>query len=199
MNTRWMVAFSVLSVAAMLGTGFAYVAANDNNVSSTSTTELKPLLTVEQIADLRAMMDDLRANSTDRNETMQLVEAQVGVYIAENLEAYNLTQEQITEVLNMFKEIRDKTAEIKDVAFQLREQNATFNQARETLSPMMQELRSLRDQLSQTLQGFGISHGSPQPPHHPGRPEGPRPLMQQCNGSPNPNRTCNCSSPQALG
>jgi hypothetical protein len=178
MKTRWMVALSVLSVAAILGAGFAYVVAGDSNVNNASTTDLKPLLTEEQLADLRAMMDELRANSTDMNQTMALVEAQVEQYITENLQAYNLTDEQMAEVLGMFKAIGDKMAEIKEVAFEMREQGATFEEIRDVIDPMMEELKSLQDQLVQTLGGYGISFDLPQPPHNHERPEGPqRPML----------------------
>jgi len=193
MKTRWMVALSVLSVAAILGAGFAYAVAADSSVVSASTTDLKPLLTEEQLADIRAMMDELRANGTDRNETMALVEAQVEQYITENLQAYNLTDEQIAEVLGMFEAIGDKMAEIKEVAFEMREQGATFEEIRDVIDPMMVELKSLQDQLVQTLYGYGISFDLPQPPHDHMRPEGPRPPMP-CNCS--DNYTCNCSSPE---
>lgn len=193
MKTRWMVALSVLSVAAILGAGLAYVVAADSNVNSASTTDLKPLLTEEQLADIRAMMDELRTNGTDRNETMALVEAQVEQYITENLQAYNLTDEQIAEVLGMFEAIGDKMAEIKEVAFEMREQGAAFEEIRDVIDPMMEELRGLQDQLVQTLDGYGISFDLPQPPHDNVRPEGPRPPTPcNCSG----NCTCNCSSPE---
>jgi hypothetical protein len=196
MKTRWMVALSVLSVAAILGAGFAYVVAGDSNVNNASTTDLKPLLTEEQLADLRAMMDELRANETDMNQTMALVEAQVEQYITENLRAYNLTDEQMAEVLGMFEAIGDKMAEIREVAFEMREQGATFEEIREAIDPMMEELKSLQDQLVQTLDGYGISFDLPQPPHHHGRPEGPRPQMPcNCDG----NCTCNCTFPPTPG
>jgi len=191
-----MAALSVLSVAAMLGAGFAYVVAGDSNTTDVSTTELKPLLTEQQLSDLRAMMDELRTNSTDMNQTMALVEAQVEQYITENLQAYNLTDEQIAEVLGMFKAIGDKMAEIREVAFELREQGYTFDQVREVIDPMMEDLKSLQDQLVQTLDGYGISYDLPQPPHNHGRPEGPRPQMQ---GNYSGNCTISCPFPQTQG
>ena len=196
MKTRWMAALSVLSVAVLLGTGFAYVVAADGNTGIASTSELKPLLTEQQLSDLRAMMDKHRANSTDMNQTRALIEAQVEQDITENLQAYNLTDGQIADMLGMFKAIDDKMAEIRQVALELREQGATFDQVRETIDPMMQELSDLQDQLVITLNGYGISFDLPQPPHNNGRPEGPRPQMQ-CNCP--DNCTINSPFPQVRG
>ncbi len=178
---RWMVALSVLSVASILGTGFAYVVAADSNAGNASTTGLKPLLTEQQLSDIRAMMDELRANGMDMNRTMALVEAQVEHYITENLHAYNLTDEQIAEVLGMFEAIGDKMAEIKEIAFEMREQGAIFEEIRDVIDPMMEELKNLQDQLVQTLEGYGISFDLPKPPHNHERLEGPqRPMLGNC-------------------
>jgi len=188
MKTKWMIALSVLSVAAILGAGFAYVVAADSSTDTATTSGLKPLLTEEQLADIRAMMDELRANSTDMNQTIALVEAQIEQYITENLQAYNLTNDQIAEVISMFEAIGDKMDEIREVAFELREQGATFDEVRDVIDPMMEELRGLQDQLVETLNGYGISFNlAPPHEHHHERPEGPRPPMMG-----------NCSSPQNL-
>ncbi len=207
MKARWMAALSVLSVAAILGAGFAYVVSAQDTAGDTTTTttsELKPLLTDQQLADLRAMMVELRANDTDMNTTMQLVEAQTEQYITENLQSYNLTDAQIAQVIDLFNAIDDKMTEIRETAYQLREQGATFDEIRNSTAAQMTELKSLQDQLVQTLNGYGISFNLPQAGHRGGGPGrsgppgmgGPRPEMQ-CNCP--SNCTGNYSSPQVTG
>jgi len=168
MKAKWMIALSVLSVVAILGAGIGYVVATDNT-NDTTTTDTQPLLTDEQLADIRAMADELRANGTDMNQLRELIEAQIEQYITENLEAYGLTEDQILEIKEMFEAIDDKMDEIKEVAFELREQGATFEEIRDTIDPMMVELRDLQQQLVETLDGYGVSLNLPPPPghHHP--------------------------------
>lgn len=94
-------------------------------------------------------------------------------YIAENLRSYGPTDEQVTEVMQMFDDIDDKLADIREVAYDMREQGATVDEIVGVIDPMIDELLDLKEQLVSTLEGYGITIIIPQ--NQPERPEGPSP------------------------
>lgn len=167
MKAKWMVALSVLSVAAVLGAGVGIVAASDDD------TETRLLLTDEQLADIRAMADELRANGVDRDLAMLLIEAQMERYITENLASYGLTEDEISAVMEQLESIGDSMAEIKEVAYELREQGATFDEVQEAVAPMMDDVKALQEQLVELLQSYDIGFNLPHPVDE--RPRVPQP------------------------
>jgi hypothetical protein len=187
MKAKWTVALSAICVAAVLGAAMGVMAFGGSNATTTnaSTDQNYPLLTEQQLADLRAMANELRQIGVDRDLAVQLVDAQFEQYVAENLKSYNLTDEEVAGVMDQFNAIDDKMAEIKETAYQMRDNGNTTDEIFDAVAPMLGELQTMQDQLVTTLEGYGISlavpygcgmsHDIPQHPHE--RPGGPEPEL----------------------
>jgi Na+-transporting NADH:ubiquinone oxidoreductase subunit NqrC len=194
MKAKWTAALSALCVAAVLGAAMGAVAFGGTNTTATSTTndQTNPLLTEEQLADLRMMAYELREIGIDNDLAMQLVDVQVEQFVAANLKSYNLTDDEVAAVMSQFDAIDNKVADIKEVAYEMRENGTTIDEIFDVIDPMLEDLQSLQDQLVVTLEGYGISldvpHGFGIPsdfPQHPmERPEGPRPALNCSESSP---------------
>lgn len=74
----------------------------------------------------------------------------------ENLESYNLTDEQITEIEDILLAIRELRGDIRATLEELRDRNTTFPEIREALEPLVTELRALRAELKELLDSYGI-------------------------------------------
>ena len=187
MRAKMTLALSAICVAAVLGTAMGVVAFGGQTPAATSTTadQTYPLLTDEQLADLRAMANELREIGVDRDLATQLVDAQFEQYVAENLKSYNLTDEEVAGVMDQFNAIDDKMAEIKEVAYQMRDNGNTTTEIFAVVAPMLTELQDMQDQLVTTLEGYGISLAAPNgcgisnefPQHPHERPGGPENAM----------------------
>jgi hypothetical protein len=173
MKTKLMVALSALCVASVLAATMGVAAIGDSITDQTDQTDVtNPLLTEQQLADLRTMADELRAIGMDKDLATQLVDLQFEEYVSENLKTYGLTDDEVSAVMDQFDAIDEMMAEIKEVAYEMRDNGSTIDEIFEAVDPMLDELQSLQDQLATTLEGYGISLTIPQPPHE--GPEGPR-------------------------
>jgi len=192
MKVRSTVALSALCAAVLLGATMGVAMFGAAGVTSSSATDqTNPLLTEEQLTNLKAMADELREIGIDRDLASQLVEAQFEQYVEENLKSYNLTDDEVAGVMSQFTAINDKMSEIKEVAYEMRGNGSTVDEIFDVIDPMLDDLQNMQDQLVTTLDGYGISLAAPTGPgdamsdSHRGPHEGLRgpPQGMQCDNS----------------
>ncbi len=165
MKVRSTVALSALCAAVLLGATMGVAMFGAAGVTSSSATDqTNPLLTEEQLTDLKAMVDELREIGIDRDLASQLVESQFEQYVEENLKSYNLTDDEVAGVMSQFTAINDKMSEIKEVAYEMRENGSTVDEIFDVIDPMLDDLQNMQDQLVTTLDGYGISLAAPAEP-----------------------------------
>ncbi len=152
------------------------------------TTEVRVLVTLEQRAQIRDAAEQMRAANATHEEIMAEIQAMEMSCIKENLESYGLTDDQVAEVLDAIDGIDALEQELRDTMEEFRELGVSRAEARNQTQAMVEELRTMRENLCSLLEQYGIE--PPLPPQQgpgwrnreregpgPGGPRGPEPPM----------------------
>jgi len=92
----------------------------------------------------------------DQEEIREVAEQMLAEAIHENLEASDLTDEEIMEIEEQIEAIKTLRTEARETMRELREQGATPEEIRAEMEPIMRELRNLQEELRETLREHGI-------------------------------------------
>jgi hypothetical protein len=136
-------------------------AATDGELDN-GTAELRVLITEEQRAALRDAAEQMRAANATHEEIMAEIRTMEMSCIKGNLESYGLTDDQVAEVLDAIDGIDALEQELRDTMEEFRELGVSRAEARNQTLAMVEELRTMHDNLCDLLEQYGIE--PPLPP-----------------------------------
>ena len=161
MKMKFMIAGALITILLMATLG-TVIALDDSEF------ETNGAATTETIEDEDAQYLITEAQLEEiREASEEMIHAQM----MENLESYNLTDEQIMEIEELLLAIDELRDEIKAQREEMMDSDLSWSEKREAMEPLMIEIQTLRTELKELLDSYGII--MPKPMHRAPRFGGP--------------------------